>query len=58
MNSNVAPDAELPLYEGVALADIVLVMSADAAAEAAGMSKRTMSPSSFAAARYARFPPI
>jgi len=34
MNSNVVTDAELPLYEGVAIADIVLVMSADAASEA------------------------
>jgi FliA/WhiG family RNA polymerase sigma factor len=34
MTLNSATDAELPLYEGVAMADIVLVMSAEAAAEA------------------------
>lgn len=30
----IAIDAELPFYEGVAIADVVLVTSADAAAEA------------------------
>lgn len=34
MTPNSAPDAELPPYQGVAMADIVLVMSAEVATEA------------------------
>jgi RNA polymerase sigma factor for flagellar operon FliA len=34
MDSSIAPDPELPLYQGVAIADVVLVTSPEAAAEA------------------------
>ncbi len=34
MSSNIAPDSELPPYAGVTLADIILVLSPQAAAEA------------------------